>query len=350
MREKCRLAPTLLLTAACATAGHWSTSTAQSSPSLTLAFPVDCELHAGCTIQNYFDHDPGPGFQDYRCGKLGYNGHDGIDIRLPHLRAMRQGVLVLAAADGVVRATRDRMPDVNVREAGKSSVKGLEAGNAVVLRHGDDWETQYSHLLRGSVLVQPGKVVNRGDPLGRIGLSGNTEFPHLHFEIRYRGEPVDPFVGLQQGTACQAGSTPLWSPEALDVLGYRPTGLLQAGFSSTPPDRRGFASGLPEKAKLSSAAPAMIFAVEVYGAQKDDLVTMRIIDPDKATIATQSRRVPGHKARWASYLGRKRPRDGWPTGTYIGKYELQRQGKSGTEIVLEVEQRIRVPGIDGDRT
>jgi murein DD-endopeptidase MepM/ murein hydrolase activator NlpD len=313
-----------------------------SSPQVLFSFPVDCKLHTECTIQNYFDHDLSHRFRDYRCGHLAYDAHDGTDIRIPNLGTMRQGVTVLAAADGIVRATRDRMPDVSVRTAGRTRVKGVEAGNAVVLRHGDDWETQYSHLKQGSVLVQPGDTVKRGDPLGLIGLSGNTEFPHVHFEVRYRGEPIDPFVGLTRNTSCGPGAAPLWTAEALEMLEYRATGLLQAGFLSSPPDKVNYAEGLPQTQELSTVAPALVFVVEIYGAQKGDIVQMQILGPEGETVATKKKQIPGNKARWASYLGRKRPKDDWRPGTYSASYLLLRPGKTRTNQILEIERRIQI--------
>jgi murein DD-endopeptidase MepM/ murein hydrolase activator NlpD len=316
----------------------WANSFA--TPSLSL--PVDGDPAIGYTIQNYFDHDPSPGFEDYRCGRLGYDTHDGTDFRIASLQVMRQGIRVIAAADGVVRATRNRMLDISVREAGRASVEGVEAGNAVVIRHDDDWETQYSHLKSGSVLVQPGDKVRRGDPLGQIGLSGNTEFPHLHFEVRYRGEPVDPFVGLTRDTTCGPGAAPLWTAEVMRMLEYKPSGLLQAGFLSQPPADDRFANGLPKTDELSSFAPALVFAVEIYGAHKGDFIWMRILDPNGETVALKETQVPGNKARWASYLGRRRPKHGWSPGTYVGLFELRRQGSLGAEAAMEIERRVRI--------
>ena len=67
-----------------------------------LALPLDCEPGASCWVLRYVDHDPGPGARDQTCGTLAYDGHDGIDIRVPGLVEMRAGVAVLAAAPGTV--------------------------------------------------------------------------------------------------------------------------------------------------------------------------------------------------------------------------------------------------------
>ena len=67
---------------------------------LLLDLPVACSVGETCFIQQYFDHDPGPGASDYTCGTMSYDGHDGVDIRLPTVAAMHKGVDVLAAAAG----------------------------------------------------------------------------------------------------------------------------------------------------------------------------------------------------------------------------------------------------------
>jgi len=108
---------------------------------LTLGFPADCTPGDGCVIQNHFDHDPGPGFSDFRCGGLGYDGHDGTDIRVPTPADMA-ALDVLAAAPGRVRGVRDGMPDIPQGSPGAPDVAGRDCGNGVVIDHGGGWETQ----------------------------------------------------------------------------------------------------------------------------------------------------------------------------------------------------------------
>src|SRR5689334_1198396 len=86
---------------------------------LSLSLPLDCKVGETCFIQQYFDHDPSNGAKDYRCGPMAYDGHDGVDLRVPTLGAQRAGVTVVAAAAGTVKGTRDGMADVSVRTAGK---------------------------------------------------------------------------------------------------------------------------------------------------------------------------------------------------------------------------------------
>lgn|GEM_PF-3418194 len=68
-------------------------------------------------------------------------------------------------------------------------------GQIVVIDHGGKVSSVYAHL--SAVSVQVGDLVERGDNIGRVGATGAVTGPHLHFEVRQDGEPVDPgaFLG-----------------------------------------------------------------------------------------------------------------------------------------------------------
>jgi len=301
--------------------------------------PVECELGPVCVVQNYVDHDPGPAARDYRCGFLTYDGHKGTDIRVIDPAALRRGVAVLAAAPGRVRAVRDGMPDVSVRAGGKEAVAGREAGNSVVIEHGDGWETQYGHMRSGSVAVRAGDAVTAGQKLGVVGLSGYTEFPHLHFEVRRRGKTVDPFVG-QERASCGLGERPLWLPSALDVLAYVATGLLGTGFSGGPPSLDGEGVGGSSGA-FTAGSGAAVFWVQIYGAQADDLQEMRLIGPDGRLLAERQDRITRNRAQWLAYVGLRRGGRDWAAGVYRGEYALYRGPQR--ERVMSVEREVRLP-------
>ncbi len=156
--------------------------------------PVACEVGRTCYIQNYVDVDPTLSAKDYRCGTLSYEAHNGIDFRLPSMKAQRAGVDVVAAAAGRVARVRDGVPEGVFLKSGREAVKDMECGNGLVVEHSGRWETQYCHMAKGSIRVKPGDVVSVGQPLGQIGLSGLTEYPHLHFTVRHDSKVVDPFA------------------------------------------------------------------------------------------------------------------------------------------------------------
>jgi murein DD-endopeptidase MepM/ murein hydrolase activator NlpD len=68
-------------------------------------------------------------------------------------------------------------------------------GNLVLVDHADGWQTWYAHLSYISVTV--GQEVAQGEVIGAAGSTGYSTGPHLHFELRHQGRPVDPLVYLR---------------------------------------------------------------------------------------------------------------------------------------------------------
>lgn len=94
--------------------------------------------------------------------------HAGLDF------AAKNGTPVFATADGKVVAA-DR----------KSSY-----GNCIDIDHGYNYTTRYAHLSK--VLVKSGEDVKRGQLIGRVGSTGKSTGPHLHYEVRFKDEPQNP--------------------------------------------------------------------------------------------------------------------------------------------------------------
>ncbi len=65
-------------------------------------------------------------------------------------------------------------------------------GNVVYVDHADGWQSRYAHLRPGGISVSLGQQVARGQQVGLCGSTGNATGPHLHFEIRHDGTPLDP--------------------------------------------------------------------------------------------------------------------------------------------------------------
>ena len=322
--------------------GGLATAAAAADPDFRLGLPVDCEMGRVCVVQNYVDQDPGPAARDHTCGPLAYDGHGGTDIRVPSLVEMREGVAVLAAADGKVKATRDGMADVSIRDIDQAEIEGRKAGNGVVVVHPGGWETQYSHLLKGSVTVRPGDPVTRGQVLGLIGLSGHTEFPHVEFSVRREGKTLDPFTGQAPGSGCGRPGRSLWSEAAAAQLAYRPGGLLLAGFAARKPALEGVLKGEFRRDSLTAAAPALVFWAVSWGLRGGDEEVLVITRPDGSELLRAETEVPRDKAQWFRFGGKKRPPEGWAPGLYRADYRVLRRDPEGPREVVKVTREIEL--------
>ncbi len=103
----------------------------------------------------------------------GHNGHRGMDITTNGA----SGRPIVAAASGTVTY------------AGWDSTGH---GYRVVINHGNGLQTGYSHCKSGSIRVRVGQQVSQGQQIARIGSTGNSSGPHLHFEVIRNGTRVNP--------------------------------------------------------------------------------------------------------------------------------------------------------------
>ena len=302
-----------------------------------LALPLDCEPGASCWVLRYVDHDPGPGATDYACGPVTGDGHKGTDFALRDLAVMAQGVEVRAAAAGVVDALRDGVPDVSVEEGGREAIAGKECGNAIRIAHGDGWTTWYCHLRRGSLMVAEGDRVEVGQPLALVGLSGETSFPHLHFDVRRGEEPIDPFVGLQREGSCGPGPQPLWRADVMAALDYQPVVLTNAGVATAAPEMDDVGRGWHQQASLPVTAPALVLWVEGYWVEAGDRVRLTLAGPDGIPVVDRTVALEKPWKHWFQFAGARRPGDAWPAGTYAGEITLERAGQERTTAQTSIE-------------
>jgi hypothetical protein len=283
---------------------------------ISLHQPVDCALGQTCHIQQYVDADPGADATDHTCGTLSYNTHKGTDFALPSLAAMQAGVNVLAAASGSILGIRDNMPDTGLTDATAGTIKGRECGNGVAIEHGDGWVTQYCHMKRGSITVRPDQIVTPGTILGEVGLSGASQFPHVHLSVRHNDRVIDPFA--PNATTCGTPQSPLWH----EPIAYVPAGIIAAGFSDRIPQYDSIKSGTAN-IPITRNSPALVMWAYVFGGQADDQVKISVSGPNDITI-TRTQILEKTQAQLFRASGKKAPSTGWPVGPYVGVIELWR--------------------------
>jgi len=292
--------------------------------------PIACPIPLICTIQNFVDVDPGPGHQDFDCSAASYDGHTGTDFRIPDLTAMALGFSVIAPADGVVLRTRDGQVDQAQRDP---LANGRDCGNGVVLDHGGGWQSQLCHMRRGSVAVTQGQRVLRGEVLGMVGLSGRTEFPHVHWVVRHNGRVLDPFTGAEEGAGCRVRPRPLWTAEAQAQLGRetRPR-IYGGGFAGQVVSIQDVDRGVVEPTRQS---PLLVGYGRGIRMRRGDHLYLRLEGPDGFQTAEQAGDpFPAPQAQYVSYVGRRRPPSGFPRG----RYRLTVQLRDANGLVVDQVQ------------
>lgn len=296
---------------------------------LELSFPVACSLGRDCFIQNYPDVDPSSDAADFTCGESTYNGHSGTDIRLLSTTEVVRGVAVLASAAGKVHAVRDGMRDRIVTEGDRHTVSGRECGNGVLIDHEGGWQTQYCHLRAGSVLVESGSSVERGQPIGQIGYSGDAQFAHLHFTVRLDEEVMDPFTGAPLSGDCgQSTDKSLWRRDAESALAYRGGEIIELGFTNVPVNTAGLEAPQHDFALPSRDGPALIFFARSINLQMGDRQTLTLRGPSGLFAELEEKPLEHHKAVYVAYVGKRTPAGGWPAGTYVGEAKVVRGGRT----------------------
>jgi hypothetical protein len=241
---------------------------------------------------------------------------------------MEQGMTVLAAASGIVRRVRDGVEDRALTdEASRKLVAGRECGNGVLIEHDAGWETQYCHMKRGSLLVKEGAQVAGGQALGQIGLSGKTEFPHLHLTVRHGKQAVDPFTGQPMAAGCGLEEKPLWRADA--QVSYETVALYNAGIAGGPPNIEMIRSGHADSLMPNAQSPMLVLWADILGVEAGDRILFRLMGPDNKLVFENEQRVDRRQARRFVYSGKKRQSTSWLAGTYTGHVTLKRDENDG---------------------
>jgi urea transporter len=143
------------------------------------------------------------------------------------------GQSVIAPADGTIVVADDGIDDNRVGEVDTSR----NWGNTVIIRHGEGLFSKLSHLQKGSVTVKAGDNVHYGSVIGKVGNSGRSAFPHLHFQLQstpYIGSKTIKyplFVYLENGKEMRTFSYPV---KGQRVKAIEENSLLKRAFNLMP--------------------------------------------------------------------------------------------------------------------
>ncbi len=211
-------------------------------------FPQAGRIHRDLIVTNYVDLNSSSGIRDWNCGSITYNGHGGHDTVVRSFAEQEIGTPVFAPLDGVVLGIADGNPDMNTTWGGQPA-------NFVVLSHGQGVVSYLYHLKNGSVSVAAGEQVRAGQQIGLTASSGNSTYPHLHFEVHENGLVREPSAG-----SCRPGSS-LWINQdpvnpALTVFDAGITGENLEGHPGLP-------WSLPRSGQIAHNDPRITLWVQV---------------------------------------------------------------------------------------
>jgi hypothetical protein len=194
--------------------------------------------------------------------------------------------------------------------------------------------------------VKEGDNIKAGQVIARMGTSGNTQFPHLHYELRHYNNPVDPFVGYASADYdCSPQQRySQWNNATTELLYYIPSGVVDAGFSNLLPTAEQAREGSAYVQRLDVSEPVIYFGVELYGVHPYDVLTIQLVAPDGATLAEKTVTYDKTLASAFEVLSVKREAtlETWPAGRYAARVTVERFEHVIKETVVELEKPIEM--------
>jgi murein DD-endopeptidase MepM/ murein hydrolase activator NlpD len=187
-------------------------STAQAGTLFRLPLsmnPGQCTVSngvGGCVVSAYYDLNRSSGaIRDWVCKSWTYDQHNAVDIAIVgDWSAMDAGRWVMSAAGGTFIGTHDGEYD----RCSSTSPCSISAANYMILKHSDGRQSKYWHLKKWSLLYSTNQSVACGNYIAKVGSSGASTKPHLHFGF---WDPVwgtdDSFAAIQ---GC-GGTISLWT-------------------------------------------------------------------------------------------------------------------------------------------
>jgi hypothetical protein len=175
------------------------------------------------------------------------------------------------------------------------------------------------------VRVREAERVEEGTPLGLVGLSGQTEFPHLHFGVAHNGTMVDPFA---VGAFDASGAAPmLWSNAAAAALVYHSPSVINFGFADKTLSMADVESGRAGEMPPTAESPVLVAFVRAIGLKAKDVQSFTLKGPDGRVIAqTEVPPLQGNMAERFMYVGKRKATAEWPRGTYEAEFAIRRDG------------------------
>lgn len=251
-------------------------------------YPVAGDFGSDIFVPYFVDVDPGPiSERDFRCLDYTFDGHTGHD---PYIRSFREqeiGVPVFAPLDGTILAVHDGEPDQN------TDSNPNRTSNSIILSHVAGYRTEYMHLKRNSITVQEGQFVTAGTQIAMVGSSGESAAPHLHWDVRVNGTPVEPMSG-----PCRTGESLFELQPSIEnipsVIGIAFSDARFANYEIAPYDNA------PRRATYVRGTDDVNLRVEVANVRAGDRYTLTITPPNGEPMTAASGELTAYTAYLAS--------------------------------------------------
>ncbi len=283
-----------------------------------LQFPLRrgiSNTHPGVhSISNFVDLDGNhpDSLLDYACGERTYDtdtfDHNGIDINssmFPWLTMANDGLVVIAAADGIIVERHDGEPDQ------QCAFDDSADANLIVLEHDDGSITIYAHMKNGTVTARKvGDRVEAGDYLGVAGSSGLSTGPHLHLGTHdSAGDLIEPHAG-----ACNDLNPDSWWGEQEDYHVKTINAVrTHSAFPETPPCPQ---LEVPHFADEFDAADTIFMSAFVRDIVMGDVIDFEVRGPSDQVVFQASYEQEDFDHAGAFFVVFGAPFRNPPAGTY----------------------------------
>jgi hypothetical protein len=277
---------------------------------IELDFPLNCKLGVNCWISDLQSHLLQKNKNkevDFLCKSKTYPGNIGTAFATRRNDHMNNSVEVISPINGRVKSVKDGINDISINEIDRQSPVSDKCGNFVILVQ-DDFEIELCHLKKNSITVKVNDEVKVGQNIGQVGLSGATEYPHLHVNLRKikankKYVEVDPFYGEQK----ECGLTPksLWTnPQQMEKQAAKTGIIYNYGFA--------FNEIVAEEVRLwqknnvtqPPTPNSIIGFVDIFSVNAGDKISLKIVDEMGKELASKTKEFNQYQNRYFIYVSK----------------------------------------------
>ena len=302
----------------------------KTAQAIELQFPVACQIMGNCWISNHVDLNDSIGqISDYKCENKATDNNKSTHITLNSMNAITNNVPVVASADGVVDF------------AGNG---GGFCGTRVTISHDKGWKTNYCHLDTKNLSVREGQQVKSGQILSSIGMTGQTQWPHLSFSVTRNGMVFDPFSGRSTIEGCAlSAEKPLWIGGKNPP--YEPAAVINAGFTVGYVKNQDIINGAVQSATIIDAkTPQLSLWSMMMNLREGDEIEMVVQTPSGRVLNEVKQTIESNIDYYPIYFSTLKKGFLWNAGQYKGIIKITRDvnGKpitSGRIVQIQMVDR-----------